>query len=95
MLFFAPLKVAVPNMVGVPQKGILFKSGAVPAAVSSLISILTLFATVSTNETGRRQKRSKPEDLPLITYFKAFGKKSRESKQYHVSFPSFISGRFF
>jgi len=36
MLFFAPLKVAVPNMVGVPQKGILFKSGAVPAAVSSL-----------------------------------------------------------
>jgi len=52
-------------------------SGAVPAAVSPLLSLFEIFATVRHLWMGRLKKQDKPEELPeSCERFFAFGEKA-------------------
>jgi len=61
------------------KKGIRFKSGAVPAAVSLNKSFLNYKSLFVNRQMGRHQKEGKPEYLPrFTTIFFAFRGKSQK-----------------
>jgi hypothetical protein len=66
------------------EKGIRFKSGAVPAAVSPLM-VSDQMPLSWLSGMGRFRKPDKPEDLPrFTTIFFAFGKNSKNELQFIV-----------